>query len=442
MVFAYTCLHSAYTVTQRIQNMKITNTSVSRISPPENGYSLHWDDDLSGFGVRVTAAGARSYIAEARVNGKTRRVTIGKHGVFTADQARKIAKGKIGDMAKGIDITAEKRRQKAESTTLEAVTEGYLGKRQTRQGKALKERTKADIRYHLKSSFGDWRKKPVAKITGDMVEARYSKLCKKSIAQANQAMRNLRAIIAYEAGTRGPDGAPIITYNPVQVLSDKKLWRGVEPRKTKVEKEEVGKWWSAVQAMRADPALTTSSKSAIDLIALLALTGMRLGEARAIRWEQVNLTDKSVTLTDTKNRTDVILPLSDVAAEILEPRPNKSEFVFPARSGQGHLKDARGQLEILSEQTGVTVTHHDLRRTFVQVGLKMLPKKERIEIWRIKLLSNHKIPKGDVTLASYADDPDRTFLKDEADRIAQFYEDQRRIHEAGNVTHLTRGRTA
>ncbi len=410
--------------------MKITNTSVSRISPPEKGYSLHWDDDLPGFGVRVTAAGARSYIVESRVSGKTRRATIGKHGIFTSDQARKIAKSTLGDMAKGIDPTAQKRRQRAESITLAAVTEDYLGKRKTRQGKALKDRTKADIRYHLKHSFPDWRKKPVASITGDMVEARYSKLCKRSVAQANQAMRNLRAIIAYAAGTRGPDGTPIITYNPVHVLSEKKQWRGVEPRKTKVEQKEIGKWWSAVQAMRANPAQTTSSKSAIDLIALLVLTGMRLGEARAILWEHVNLPDKSVRLTDTKNRTDVILPLSDVAVEVLKARPKVSEFVFPARSGKGYLKDGRGQLEILSEQTGVTVTHHDLRRTFIQVGLKMLPEKERIEIWKIKLLSNHKIPKNDVTLASYADDPDRTFLKPEADRIAKYFEVQATIFES------------
>lgn len=416
--------------------MKITNTAVSRISPPEKGYSLHWDDALSGFGVRVTAAGARSYIAEARVNGKTRRVTIGKHGTFTADEARQIAKGKLGDMARNIDPTAERRRRKVESQTLGEFAEDYVTNRQTRAGKPLKERTKADIRRHLKTTFDDWSGQPVSKITRDMVASRYSALCRRSVAQGNQAMRILRSLIEWAKASRDADGNPIISDNPVSVLNERSLWREVPARQSKIDRDAIGKWWSAVQAMRADPALTRSSRSAIDLAAFLALTGLRLDEGRSLRWDQVCLEDSSVTLTDTKNRSDAILPLSNVAADILRNRQSAAGHVFPARSGKGHLIDARGQLELIAERTGIRVTHHDLRRTFIQIGLNYLPPKDRIEIFRIKLLSNHALPKNDVTLASYANDPDRRFLKPEADRIAAFFEDQRRVFEADNVVSL------
>jgi integrase len=437
MVFAYTCLHSAYMAKQRIQKMRITNTSVSRITPPEKGYSLHWDDDLPGFGIRVTAAGARSYIAEARVNGRTCRVTIGKHGTFTADKARKIAKGELGDMAKGINRNAERKRQKVESQTLADLVRDYLEHRRTREGKPLKDRTKADIRRHLKTSFEDWADKPVAAITRDMVAARYSALSRRSVAQANQAMRNLRALIDYASASRDAEGKPIITDNAVAVLTERSLWREVPARQSKIDKEDIGRWWSAVQAMRADHSLTRASASAVDLLAFIALTGLRLNEARSLKWDQICLDDPSVTLTDTKNRTGAILPLSNVAADILKSRPGSGNgFVFPARSGKGHLVDARGQLELIAEQTGVRVTHHDLRRTFIQIGLKYLPGEERIEIFRIKLLSNHALPKNDVTLASYANDPDRRFLKPEANRIGRFYEDQRRVFESDNVVSM------
>jgi len=418
--------------------MKLNATEIKKITLPEKGYLLHWDDDLKGFGLRVTAAGAKSYIAQAKISGKARRVTIGKHGVLTADQARKKARTILGDMAGGVDPVAEKRHQIALSTSLEAVTEEYLDKHQRKDGKPLKPRTKSDIRYHLKSSFADWRKRPVAKISRDMIERRYLALCEKSVAQANQAMRNLRAIITFAAANRTADGEKIITENPVLVLSEKSMWREVPARKTKVDKDKLGCWWSAVQTMRADPALHVVGKTAIDLVALLALTGLRLGEARSLRWSQVNLEASSLALTDTKNGTDVTLPLSDPAREILEQRQGKSEWVFPARSGKGCIKGSRETLAMIAEKTGVEVSHHDLRRTFIQTGLYYLPKKERIEFYRVKLLTNHKIPKNDVTLSSYADDPDRSFLKDEADRIAKYFEDQRRVFESDNVVSMER----
>ena len=119
------CLHSAYTANQGTFSMakntaqiRINATAIKKITPPDSGYRLYWDSDLRGFGLRVTAAGAMAYIAEARVDGKTRRVTIGRHGTFTPDQARKKAKTELGRMADGTDPSAEKQRQKALSVTL------------------------------------------------------------------------------------------------------------------------------------------------------------------------------------------------------------------------------------------------------------------------------------------------------------------------------------
>ncbi len=109
--------------------MKTTASRVARVATPGKGHSLHWDDELKGFGIRVTAAGAKSYIAQAKVNGKARRGTLGRHGTITADQARRKAKTELGRMAAGTDPAAEKKHDKAVSVTLEAVTESYLGNR-------------------------------------------------------------------------------------------------------------------------------------------------------------------------------------------------------------------------------------------------------------------------------------------------------------------------
>ena len=67
---------------------KLTKTYIDKITPPASGYDLHWDEQDRGFGLRVTKDGKRTYIAQGRVNGKEARISIGPHGVFTADQAR------------------------------------------------------------------------------------------------------------------------------------------------------------------------------------------------------------------------------------------------------------------------------------------------------------------------------------------------------------------
>ena len=68
-----------------------------------------WDKDLKGFGLKVTPAGRKVYLVQYRLGGRkgrTRRVTIGLHGVLTADEARTRAKQLLGEVAAGRDPAA------------------------------------------------------------------------------------------------------------------------------------------------------------------------------------------------------------------------------------------------------------------------------------------------------------------------------------------------
>src|SRR5215469_11784663 len=60
-----------------------------------------FDDDVKGFGVRVLRSGQKTYLAQYRSGGRTRRVKIGRHGVLTADEARTKAKEILGAVAGG-----------------------------------------------------------------------------------------------------------------------------------------------------------------------------------------------------------------------------------------------------------------------------------------------------------------------------------------------------
>jgi integrase len=242
-------------------------------------------------------------------------------------------------------------------------------------------------------------------------------------------MAYLRAIFQYAIdGHKDEEGRSLITHNPVDVLKDKKMLVTSKPKKGCVPLDKIGEWWSAIQDLRNNPELEYVSNSASDLIAVIALTGLRLGEARSIMWSQLDLDECSLKLQDTKNRTDVILPLSDLAVDILKSRRgNKSKYVFPARYGNGHLKDCRAQREQLTETMGVAFTNHDLRRTFSAVAAEV-----NVELWRTKALMNHK-QRQDVTLHHYKDLSDVRFLKPEIDRIADYFDEQRRVFESDNV---------
>ena len=53
--------------------------------------TVFWDRDLPGFGIRVYPSGAKVYVVQTRVFGRSKRVTVGRHGKLSADQARKEA---------------------------------------------------------------------------------------------------------------------------------------------------------------------------------------------------------------------------------------------------------------------------------------------------------------------------------------------------------------
>lgn len=64
---------------------------------------------MKGFALRITSGGVKSFIVETRINGKVKRVTLGKYGNLTVEEARKQAKSLLGSVARGDDPIAEKK---------------------------------------------------------------------------------------------------------------------------------------------------------------------------------------------------------------------------------------------------------------------------------------------------------------------------------------------
>lgn len=162
---------------------KLLKSFVDSVPLVTSGQIFYRDSELKGFGLRVGKT-SKVYIAENKVNGKVVRVSIGKHGVFTPEQARLRAREILLMMAKGTNPIDAKKETRARSVTLEQALADFLNAR-----KSLKPRTVHDYKYSLDASFSDWKTKPLVEISKDMVAKRHTKIGERSQAQANLAMR-------------------------------------------------------------------------------------------------------------------------------------------------------------------------------------------------------------------------------------------------------------
>ncbi|CAO4151719.1 Arm DNA-binding domain-containing protein [Methylorubrum extorquens] len=100
---------------------KLTRASVDRLLAPDPSgrQRLLFDAELKGFGVLVSGTtAAKSYVVQRDVNGKTRRITVGRTNVLSLEEARRKAIGLLAQLAGGIDPKEEKRREQANAITL------------------------------------------------------------------------------------------------------------------------------------------------------------------------------------------------------------------------------------------------------------------------------------------------------------------------------------
>ena len=112
------------------------------------------------------------------------------------------------------------------------------------------------------------------------------------------------------------------------------------------------------------------------------------------QWDQVNFKTKTFRATDTKNKRDQLLPMSDYLEDQLKRRHEvvDSPYVFDRADGRPLGRDQRKWCEKVTEPSGVEFMQHDLRRTFITIAESL-----DIPYYALKRLVNHKADVTDVT---------------------------------------------
>ncbi len=337
---------------------KITDRLVAKLRPPESDWRITWDGEVPGFGVRVTAAGVKSFILRYRTrSGRDRTYTIGPagEGGWKASTARERAKDiKARIRTEGYDPLGEIEAER-DAPTVETLAKRFLKEHVAKKRQSTQEQYQRSIDLYILPAL---KHRKVAEVHYADVDALHRKVTEeKGPYAANRVLACLSKMFSLAIRWRWCD------HNPV---------RGVERN----AEEKRRRYLDGDELTRLSDALNKHpDREAANIIRLLLLTGARKGEALAARWDQFDF--KAATWTkassETKQKRDHIIPISAPVLQLLADiravakKKKDSPFVFPGRFG-GHRQELKKDWEQLRRAADIRSARvHDLRHSFASV---------------------------------------------------------------------------
>jgi integrase len=332
---------------------RLTDRTVKALAPPTQGNRITYDAELKGFGVRTTAAGAKSFILNYRIAGRERRYTIGGYPTWGVSAARDEAKRLRREIDRGIDPLGQREAERAAATVNE-LCDRYLAE----HAEPKKRTAKGDrqmIDRHIRPRLGPRKVKDIDFADVDRLHRELSKT--PYVANRVAALMAKMFALAILWKMR-PD-------NPC---------RGIERN----PEEKRYRYLAGDELRRLTEALASHpNQAAANAIRLLLLTGARKGEVLGADWSQFDLgagvwtKPSSHTKTKREHRVPLSAPTRQLLVEMkadADRRRVSSPFIFPARRGDGHMpeiKESWGSIRKAAKLDGVRV--HDLRHTYASV---------------------------------------------------------------------------
>jgi len=349
-----------------MKGKKITKASIDALisqASVANSAVFLWDNELKGFGAKAAASGTCSYVLQYRLGGRgtqAKRITLGRHGKLTTEEARRLAKAELGKISNGIDV-AEHRKEKREKlaglTFAEAV-EKFLDvyAEPTRYWKEKAARLKSGDVKALAN-------KPLSTVSRKHIADAIDRAKSRSQAAARLLFADLRPFLKWAHEREYLDSSP---------MSGLRTPEPSEARERMLEEHELKAFWQATAEMRWPFQ---------SIYRLLLLTGARREEVAGMKWSEIDLDAGVWTLpgTRTKNSREHRIPLSRQAVAILDRLAigaikaglgyEDGDLVFSTTgysSPSGFSKAKRALDSRMQEILGLKFKEwrvHDLRRT-------------------------------------------------------------------------------
>lgn len=373
--------------------IELTAGVIERLKcPPDKEQDFLRDSKAPGLKVRVTGSGAKSFVFEAKLKRKNIRRTIGDVRAWTIDAARVEANrlrvlfdqgqdpGELERQA-AADAAARVAKAAADAITVGEVWPRYVELGSPKRKDAWKPRYVADM-AKMVTPGGVPKKRgkgvtlpghlfplmalPIGGVNEDVLAEWFEVESRRSKVQATRALMVFRGFLRWcstrkeyrHLADREAGKAPAI----IEALPT------VIRRRDVLAAAQVAGWWSGVMQL---PNVVASA-----YLRTLLLTGARRESISELRWDDVDLRWRMLTIANKVEAQPRTIPLTDYLAWTLSslPRPVDAEgrpspFVFASNSKSGHLTDPRSSHERVMQIAGIKgLTIHGLRRSFATLA--------------------------------------------------------------------------
>src|SRR5208282_418808 len=364
--------------------LRITEKTIKSLKAPETGNRIFYDDQVGGFGARLTASGAISFILTYWTGGRQRRHTIGRHPELNATAAREEAIQLRDSIRRGGDPLGDKEQRRAAPTVADLFED------------FMERHAKIYLRPNSIRCYEVMGRKIIVPKMGNI---KVADLRRRDIEELHQSLKDT----PYHANrTRA-------LLSKMMSVAKRWEWRNDNPCEgiPKFPEEKRDRWLSTEEIERLCDALDKHpNQSAANAIRLLLLTGARRGEVLTATWKDFNLVLGVWTKPShyTKQKRTEHVPLSPPALQLvvsMKERSGESEYLFPGAIAGKPLQEIKQVWSAVCKQANLkSVRLHDLRHTYashlVSSGMS-LPIVGR--------LLGHTQPQTTARYAHLADDP-------------------------------------
>jgi integrase len=425
----------------------LTKKKIDSLKFTDKGQVIYWDTETPGLGL-VVGAKTKTFRLQLDVKDSTKpkgyrtvKKTLGRYGAdITLEQARDKVTGHVDSEGQAVlgELIKIKLGDAAanagESVTLLELMKSYFTETKRRDGKDRRESSALAYQNLIERHYAGWMPltlKEVNDLTPDVVMEKFQQIAIAGAMAARNSAVMLSAVLNY--GLAKYPGT--LKSNPLAILTSRhvNVMKKIEPRHECLI-------FDAEKKRNDFPlffnGLKTLTEIRRDLILFTLYTGMRHSESATVEWQHINMDHKELHIKDTKNREDLHIPLNRQAMAILERRkaqaPEGCKWVFPAILGtnkSGHATMRSDHLRII---TGLDLTIHALRRTFITTGRKLKRRED------VDALTNHV----DGSMAGkHYDETSIEDLRETAQMIGDTIE-RRMMDEKAKVIELATARAA
>lgn len=325
--------------------VNLTNKYVASVKPPrDRKYIRLWDDNISGFGLRVTDRGVKSFIFEGRqfLSKKTKQVKIGRVGEMSVSEARESA-AELSRLFRSGEFEKLAQKRQGDNSTSSAVERylsiGLFGKSPAHI---------ANVRLHLLTEFcKNYGTHNIQDLNRHQVMSfvNNAKL-KVSPDAALKRFRSLTAFFNYLVNEGTLDISPLVgTKPPASPTSRDRV----------LSTDEIKKIWDASDTL--NPTWRA-------FIRLLMLTGQRRNEVAGLHQNEIDGDWWTLPANRSKNSLANKIFLTPTAQKLL-PQPNTASGLFFTHNSKTPVSGFSKTLSTLRKNAGFSNwTLHDFRRTF------------------------------------------------------------------------------